>query len=470
MGTQDDPDRRRPADEEPDFARGLAGDGPGQARPLQPGEEELPDSPEKDAQGALQHGRGGASRLTREGARGALQRRQRARLDQRVTVNLVIVSHSAQLAEGTAELARQMGGDEVAIEPAGGLEDGSIGTDAERVRAAIERVRSPAGVLVLMDLGSALMSAEIALELLEDSGGPVVLSAAPLVEGAVAAAARARGGAALAEVAAEARGALVMKTSQLEEQDAPAAPAPEVPDTEGLVERLHVGNRLGLHLRPAGRIIELVAAHDATVEIRNATRGTGPADGRSVTGLAMLRAVHGDELEVSARGPEAQALLAALAALAAGNFGDAPDARPRGRGTRPRAARAPGHPRGGAARRDRGARPGDRAGALVEARGVRPRGRRRRSAGGGGAAAVRRSGRRARSARRDRGATARGRGRDLRGAVAAARGRRADRPRPGRGRGRRAGGARVQAGGRRGRRRLRRRGGSPPPCAGDRRP
>ena len=83
-------------------------------------------------------------------------------------VNLVIVSHSARLAEGVAELAAEMGGGEVAIEPAGGLDDGAIGTDAERVRAAIERVRSPDGVLVLMDLGSALMSAEIALEMIED--------------------------------------------------------------------------------------------------------------------------------------------------------------------------------------------------------------------------------------------------------------------------------------------------------------
>ena len=74
-------------------------------------------------------------------------------------VNLVIVSHSARLAEGVAELAAEMGGGEVVIEPAGGLDDGAIGTDAERVRAAVERVRSPDGVLVLMDLGSALMSA-----------------------------------------------------------------------------------------------------------------------------------------------------------------------------------------------------------------------------------------------------------------------------------------------------------------------
>ena len=110
-------------------------------------------------------------------------------------VGLVIVSHSAALAEGVVELAREMGGPEVAIEAAGGMEDGSVGTDAERVRQAVEKVRSPDGVLVLMDLGSALMSAEMATEMAEPDGGPIVLSAAPLVEGAVAAAATARGGA-----------------------------------------------------------------------------------------------------------------------------------------------------------------------------------------------------------------------------------------------------------------------------------
>ncbi len=141
-------------------------------------------------------------------------------------VALVIVSHSAGLAEGVAELAREMGGEEVAIEAAGGLDDGAIGTDAARVMAAVESVRSPDGVLILMDLGSALMSAEMAVEMLDPDGGPIALSAAPLVEGAVAAAARARGGAGLDEVAAEARGALAMKTAQLGDgEDAGDAPA-----------------------------------------------------------------------------------------------------------------------------------------------------------------------------------------------------------------------------------------------------
>src|SRR5437762_1300984 len=122
-------------------------------------------------------------------------------------VGIVLVSHVAAIAEGAAKLAGEMGGEEVAIESAGGLDDGSLGTDAERVRAAIERAMSDGGVLVLMDLGSALMSAEMAVDIL-DPEARVLLSEAPLVEGAVAAAAAARGGATLEQVATEARGAL----------------------------------------------------------------------------------------------------------------------------------------------------------------------------------------------------------------------------------------------------------------------
>ena len=238
-------------------------------------------------------------------------------------VGIVIVSHSGPLAEGVAALAREMGGEDVAIAAAGGLDDGAIGTDAERVRKAIEEVRSDAGVLVLIDLGSALMSAEIAIEMLED-GGPVALSPAPLVEGAVAAAARARTGGALDEVAAEARGALAMKTSQLGDE-APAAAGEEAAGGDGLRATLPVGNRLGLHLRPAGLVAAAVGRRDARVRVRNATRGTGPVDARSLTGLAMLSARQGDELEVEAEGPEAQDALDALRALADDNWGDPPD-------------------------------------------------------------------------------------------------------------------------------------------------
>src|SRR5918999_1675232 len=201
-----------------------------------------------------------------------------------------------------------MGGEEVAIAAAGGMEDGAIGTDAERVRLAVERARSPDGVLVLMDLGSALMSAEMAAEMVEPDGGPVVLCGAPLVEGAVAAAARARAGASIDEVAREARGALRMKTTQLgaEEPGIDAAGAPAAADdAEALELRLRVEPRLGLHARPAARFVAAVSDFDARVEVRNATRSTGPADGRSLTGLAVLNARQGDEIVVHARGDQA---------------------------------------------------------------------------------------------------------------------------------------------------------------------
>jgi phosphocarrier protein FPr len=239
-------------------------------------------------------------------------------------VGLVIVSHSAELAGGVAELAREMGGGEVAVEPAGGMEDGAIGTDAERVRAAVERVRSADGVLVLMDLGSALMSAEMALEMAEPDGGPIVLSDAPLVEGAVAAAARARGGATLDEVAAEARGALAMKTSQLGEgEPEPPAPAPEAGD-DALELRVTATPALGLHARPAARFVGAVSDLAARVDVTNATRSRGPADARSLTGIATLGVRQGDEIVVRAAGQQAAEALEAVRALAAENFGDPP--------------------------------------------------------------------------------------------------------------------------------------------------
>jgi PTS hybrid protein len=124
-------------------------------------------------------------------------------------VGLVVVSHSVRIAEGTAELAGQMAGDEVRIVPAGGLEDGTIGTDAARIAAAIEAADAGAGVVVLVDLGSAVLSTVTALELLGDPGD-VRLSRGPIVEGAVIAAVQASTGSSLDEVLEAAEGAASM--------------------------------------------------------------------------------------------------------------------------------------------------------------------------------------------------------------------------------------------------------------------
>ena len=251
-------------------------------------------------------------------------------------VGLVVVSHSAALAEGVVTLAREMGGEELALEAAGGMDEpGALGTDAERVRAAIERAMSDDGVLVLMDLGSALMSTEFAIEMLE-GGGRVLMSEAPLVEGTVAAAVAARGGASLEEVAAEARGALAMKASQLgveadaatagSEADAAAAPDAAPADAEA---RLEVRNAIGLHARPAALFVGAVRDYDA--EVRVAKEGGGPpVRATSLTNVVALGARLGDTLLVTASGPQASEALEALRALADEGFGDgiAPDGAP----------------------------------------------------------------------------------------------------------------------------------------------
>ena len=234
-------------------------------------------------------------------------------------VGIVVVSHSDALAEGVVRLAGEMASPELAIEAAGGLEQPDVlGTDAERVRAAIERAMSPDGVLVVMDLGSALISAEFAVELLNGAGGPVRLSDAPLVEGAVAAAVAASGGATLEEVAAEARRALAMKTAQVGEQPAAGEDDERTPDATA---ELRVDNEIGLHARPAARFVEIVRGFDA--EVRVGKLGGGPPVGaRSLTNLVSLGARRGDTLVVNAWGREAASVVAALRGLAEGGFGD----------------------------------------------------------------------------------------------------------------------------------------------------
>ena len=105
-------------------------------------------------------------------------------------VAIVIVSHSLRLAQGIEELALQMSGGDVPLAIAAGIDDpqNPIGTDAIAIMSAIESVWSPDGVLVLMDMGSALLSTEMALELLsEEQRSAIYLLAAPVVEGAMSA-------------------------------------------------------------------------------------------------------------------------------------------------------------------------------------------------------------------------------------------------------------------------------------------
>ena len=132
-------------------------------------------------------------------------------------VGLVVVSHSRPMADAAVVLARGMlPGRDLAVEIAAGDVDGGLGTDATAIAAAIASVDSGDGVVVLMDLGSAVLSAETALELLDDDlRERVVLSPAPLVEGLVGAAVIAATGAPRDRVAAEALRGLAPKQAHL---------------------------------------------------------------------------------------------------------------------------------------------------------------------------------------------------------------------------------------------------------------
>ena len=120
-------------------------------------------------------------------------------------VGIVIVSHSRLVAEGAADMVRQMVGDEVPLAWCGGDPSGGLGTSVEAIMAAIERAWSDKGVAILVDLGGAETNSEMAIEMLAgDRADKVVVCNAPVVEGAVMAATEASGGASLAEVRATA--------------------------------------------------------------------------------------------------------------------------------------------------------------------------------------------------------------------------------------------------------------------------
>ncbi|MFU8841035.1 MAG: phosphoenolpyruvate--protein phosphotransferase [Nitriliruptoraceae bacterium] len=247
-----------------------------------------------------------------------------------MTVGIVVVSHSAALATAAAELAAEMAGDRLRLALAGGIDDDEapLGTDAVKVMAAIEEVDSEAGVLVLMDLGSAVLSAEMALDLLPpETAARVVLCEAPIVEGLIAAAVQASAGAPIDEVAAEARRGLDAKASHLGVVAAsPTTSAAEVGDGPLVALQLTVPNELGFHARPAARVVELLGGLDADVQVTDRTSGRGPVPARSMNGLITLGARRGHEVTVEARGPDAAEALARIEALVADNLGDPVDA------------------------------------------------------------------------------------------------------------------------------------------------
>jgi phosphocarrier protein FPr len=259
------------------------------------------------------------------------------------TVGFVVVSHSAPLARAAVDLAREMlHSSDVRVEVAAGLDEDTFGTDAMKIHDALLAADSGAGVVVLMDLGSALLSTELALDLLDDDArSRVLLCPAPLVEGLVVGVVAAAGGASREAVAAEASGGLAGKQAHLAHHNPGAAadggdggpadasgPSDAVagatlggPTAVGSVTgSFVVTTPHGLHARPAARLVQEVARFDATVTLRNVTTGAGPVAASSLSRVATLGARHGHAVEVGATGPQAYAAVDHVLALAGRAF------------------------------------------------------------------------------------------------------------------------------------------------------
>ncbi|MEN0129455.1 MAG: dihydroxyacetone kinase phosphoryl donor subunit DhaM [Brevundimonas sp.] len=238
-------------------------------------------------------------------------------------VSLVLVSHSRDLARGAVELAGQMAPG-VRLIPVGGTPDGELGTDFDGIeRAFAQALEGSRSAVVLMDLGSAVLTAESVLDLADEATqARVKLADAPFVEGAVAAAVTAHGGADLDAVLAAAEGAGRMYDGARGE----AVPAADASATEGgagdavaddgvvRVTRTLL-NPMGLHARPAAVVSRMLAGYEAKVTVNGVSAA-------SVLALMKLGATQGTELRIEATGPQAAEAARVFATEVERGFGE----------------------------------------------------------------------------------------------------------------------------------------------------
>lgn len=246
-------------------------------------------------------------------------------------VGLVIVSHSRNLAEALVSLVKQVVAAEIplAIAAGAGEDHSAFGTDAVEIMQAVESVFSEDGVVILMDLGSAVLSAEMAVELLPpEYAAKIRICPAPLVEGSLSAAVQIGLGSDLETVCREALQSLAPKIEHITGEQSTPAPAetasPPPDDGQAQSVTLTLKNEHGLHARPAARFVQTANQFNARIQVTNLTTGKGPVPAASLNAIATLGAVHDHQIEVSASGPQARQALDALRQLVEDNFGEQP--------------------------------------------------------------------------------------------------------------------------------------------------
>lgn len=232
-------------------------------------------------------------------------------------VGIVVVSHSALISEGIVALSAQMAPN-VEIVAAGGTDDSGIGTSFTKVREGIGSADDGAGVLVLCDIGSAIMTAEAAIEFSEADGiSAVRIAKAPIVEGAIAAAVACENGASLDEAASAAEAAC----SRPEEASGSETRSGTVTDGR-YVRRVILTNEDGLHARPAAEFVRLASTFSERVFVNG-------KDAKSLLAIMSLGLLKGATAEITAESLRAENADAvdALADLIESNFTSARSAK-----------------------------------------------------------------------------------------------------------------------------------------------
>ena len=234
-------------------------------------------------------------------------------------VGVVFVSHSARIAEGLVELARQMA-PTTSLMAAGGTDDGRIGTSFDLVSSGIAEADSGDGVAVLCDLGSAILTAETALDFLDDEvRARVRIVDAPLVEGGVAAAVSAESGDDLATVVAAAESA--RGDSSNAGPDASGGPRDGEPSehvaagASGHARTVTLVNADGLHARPAAELVKLAGTFPQRVTVNG-------IDAKSLLGIMSLGLTKGASVEIASDDPDGRGAVDAIAELAESGFGE----------------------------------------------------------------------------------------------------------------------------------------------------
>ncbi|QKS16806.1 PTS-dependent dihydroxyacetone kinase phosphotransferase subunit DhaM [Curtobacterium sp. Csp2] len=240
-----------------------------------------------------------------------------------MTVGILVVSHSAAVATGTVELARQMAAD-VPMVAAGGTEDGGIGTSFEAITAGFEELGTADAVVVLCDLGSAYLTTDAALDFLDDDArARVHVSQAPLVEGTVAAAVAAQTGgdvdAVLAAAATAAASEAEASSASRADGDQPGGTGPGVGaasvDDVAASATVELVNESGLHARPAAEFVKTAAKHEASVRVNG-------VDAKSLLAIMALALPKGATVTIEATGADAQDAVDALTELVRSGFGE----------------------------------------------------------------------------------------------------------------------------------------------------